>query len=82
MKTRWEGFKNRKPNGFYSYVWWETIIMFLLPIGLLITFILALVSNIWFAVPSIIFWMMDIYWSRRELRGRKQYYDKVSIYGE
>ena len=76
MVRRWEGFKTREPNGYYSYVWWETIIFFLLPIGFLITFILALFTNPWFVVLATIFCIANFYWTGRELKGREKYFDK------
>jgi len=76
MTSRWEGFKAREPDGYYSYVWWETVIWFLLPVMGLIAFILALFISYWFVVLAIIFWSVDFYWSRRELKGRKRYFDK------
>jgi len=42
----------------------------------LIAFILALFISYWFVVLAIIFWTVDLYWSRRELKGRKRYFDK------
>ena len=76
MASRWERFKAREPNGYYSYVWWETIIWFLLPAMGLIAFILALFISYWFIVLAMISWTADIYWSRRELKRREKYFDK------
>ena len=76
MTSRWEKFKSREPDGYYSFVWWETIIWFLLPAMALVSFILALFISYWLIVLAIIFWVVDIYWSRRELKGREKYFDK------
>ena len=76
MTSRWKRFKAREPDGYYSFVWWETIIWFLFSVMGLIAFILALFISYWFVVLAIIFWTADLCWSRRELKGRKKYFDK------
>jgi len=73
----WKSFKARKPNKFYSYVWWETLLSFYFIITWLIfLMVFALIDNWWLLIISFSHFLAAVWWDFRELKGRKKYWSE------
>lgn len=74
IRERWYKFKSRPPSRLYAYVWWETILSFVWTGATLLCFIIGIICGCWriWAI-GFAFIAIDFFWSRRELKRRKQF---------